>query len=157
MRRPLEPKTPQRLPTSVRLAEAIPVAVSSIAFQNGFLCRNRRCGLRRLTSPIPTLLLKLVPFVPLEELLEWRDSPEAEQLIELSDTLYDLLEDVQLDAKQRKFIWFDAEQLDLGQSVQRIQTQRPDFSHDQIEEFLIEWIENWLRPRKLLLGATRRA
>jgi hypothetical protein len=56
-----------------------------------------------------------------------------------------------------KFIWLGAEQLDLGQSVQRIQTQRPDFSHDQIEEFLIEWIENWLRPRKLLLGATRRA
>jgi desulfoferrodoxin (superoxide reductase-like protein) len=82
----------------------------------------------------------------LEELLEWRDSPEAEQLVELSDTLYDLLEDVQLDAKQRKFIWPDAEQLDLEQSVQRIRNQCPDFSHDQIEEFLIEWIEMGYDP-----------
>ena len=34
----------------------------------------------------------------LEELLALRDSPEDEQLIEVSDTLWDLLEDVQLDA-----------------------------------------------------------
>ena len=38
----------------------------------------------------------------LEELLALRDSPEDEQLIEVSDTLWDLLEDVQLDARQRK-------------------------------------------------------
>jgi hypothetical protein len=54
------------------------------------------------------------------ELLALRDSPEDEQLIEVSDTLWDLLEDVQLDARQRKFIWPDAERLDLEQSVQRI-------------------------------------
>src|SRR3984893_14804627 len=47
----------------------------------------------------------------LEELLALRDSPEDEQLIEVSDTLWDLLEDVQLDARQRKFIWPDAEDL----------------------------------------------
>ena len=37
----------------------------------------------------------------LEELLALRDLPEDEQLIEVSDTLLDLLEDVQLDARQR--------------------------------------------------------
>ena len=72
----------------------------------------------------------------LEELLALRDSPEDEQLIEVSDTLWDLLDDVQLDARQRKFIWPDAERLDLEKSVQRIQKQYSDFPRDQIEEFL---------------------
>jgi hypothetical protein len=63
----------------------------------------------------------------LEDLLEWRHSPEGEQFAELSDALCDLMEDVQLDAKQRKFIWPDGERLDLDQSVQHIQKQYPDF------------------------------
>ena len=82
----------------------------------------------------------------LEELLALRDSPEDEQLIEVSDTLWDLLEDVQLDARQRKFIWPDAERLDLEQSVQRILKQYSDFPRDQIEEFLIDWIDMGYAP-----------
>jgi hypothetical protein len=82
----------------------------------------------------------------LEGLLELRDSPEAEQIIEVSDTLWDLLEDVQLDAKKRKFIWPDAERLDLEQSVQRIQKWYSDFPRDQIEEFLIDWIDMGYAP-----------
>ena len=77
----------------------------------------------------------------LEDLLEWRDSPEGEQFAELSDALCDLLEDVQLDAKQRKFIWPDGERLDLEQSVQHIQKQYPEFCRDWIEEYLIDWID----------------
>jgi hypothetical protein len=49
----------------------------------------------------------------LDDLLEWRHSPETEQFAELADALCDLMEDVQLDAKQRKFIRPD-------QSVQHI-------------------------------------
>ena len=82
----------------------------------------------------------------LEELLALRDSPEDEQLIEVSDTLWDLLEDVQLDARQRKFIWPDAERLDLEKSVQRIQKQYSHFPRDQIEEFLIDWIDMGYAP-----------
>jgi hypothetical protein len=74
----------------------------------------------------------------LEGLLEWRDSPEGEQIIEVSDALWDLLDNVQLDAEQRKFIWPDAQRLDLEESVQYIQKQYPNFSYDQIEEFLID-------------------
>jgi hypothetical protein len=66
--------------------------------------------------------------------------------IEVSDTLWDLLEDMQLDARQRKFIWPDAERLDLEQSVQRIQKQYSDFPRDQIEEFLIDWIDMGYAP-----------
>ena len=82
----------------------------------------------------------------LEELLALRDSPEDEQLIEVSDTLWDLLEDVQLDARQRKFIWPDAERLDLEKSVQRIQKQYSHFPRDQIGEFLIDWIDMGYAP-----------
>jgi hypothetical protein len=77
----------------------------------------------------------------LEDLLEWRHSPEGEQFAELADALCDLMDDVQLDAKQRKFIWPDGQRLDLDQSVQHIQKQYPDFRRDWIEEYLIDWID----------------
>jgi hypothetical protein len=77
----------------------------------------------------------------LEDLLEWRHSPEGEQFAELADAVCNLMEDVQLDAKQRKFIWPDGQRLDLDQSVQHIQKQYPDFRRDWIEEYLIDWID----------------
>ena len=43
----------------------------------------------------------------LDDLLAWRHSPEGEQFAEFSDTLCDLMEDVQLDARKRQFIWPD--------------------------------------------------
>jgi hypothetical protein len=52
------------------------------------------------------------------------------------------MEDVQLDAKQRRFVWPDGKRLDLDQSVAHIQIQKqyPDFSRDWIEEYLIDWV-----------------
>src|SRR5271169_4520669 len=58
------------------------------------------------------------PFV--DGFLEWMGSREGRQCIEVRDVLWDLLEDVELDAKQRQLIWPDAEGLDLVQSIQRI-------------------------------------
>ena len=55
------------------------------------------------------------------------DSPEGQQCIELRDVLWNLLEDVLLDAKQRKLIWPDAERLDLEQSIQRVQKSTQTF------------------------------
>jgi hypothetical protein len=77
----------------------------------------------------------------LDDLLEWRHSPEGQQFAEFADALCDLMEDVQLDAKQRKFIWPDAQRLDLDQSVAHVQKQYPDFRQDWIEEYLIDWID----------------
>ena len=45
----------------------------------------------------------------------WMDSPEGERAQEVLDTLLDLMEDVQLDPKQRQFVSPDAEPLDLQQ------------------------------------------
>jgi hypothetical protein len=77
----------------------------------------------------------------LEDLLEWRDSPEGQQFAELADALCDLMEDVHLDTAQRRFIWPDGKRLDLDQSVARTHKQYPDFRRDWIEEYLIDWID----------------
>jgi hypothetical protein len=84
------------------------------------------------------------PFV--EEFSDWMDSPEGELWTEICDTLEDLLKDVQLDAKQRLFIWADSERLSLEQSVQRIHKKYRGFPRDKIEEFLIDWIEMIYAP-----------
>ena len=84
------------------------------------------------------------PFI--DEFSEWMDSPEGEQWTEISDTLEDLLKDVQLDAKQRKFVWPDAQRLDLEQSIERIHKQYPNFPREKIDEFLIDWIEMGYEP-----------
>ena len=85
------------------------------------------------------------PFI--EGLFEWMDSPEGQQSIAVRDVLWDLLEGVQVDAKQRQLIWPGAkrtarkERLDLDQSVQRIQKMCPEFPGGEIEEFLLDWID----------------
>ena len=56
----------------------------------------------------------------LDGLFEWIDSPEGQQSIQVRDVLWNLVEDVQLDAKKRKLIWPDAERLDLEQSIERV-------------------------------------
>ena len=90
------------------------------------------------------------PFV--DGFLEWMGSPEGQQCIEAHDVLWDLLEDVQVDAKQRQLIWPGAkraarkERLDLDQSVQRIQKLHPVFSRDEVEEFLLDWIDMGYDP-----------
>jgi hypothetical protein len=94
-------------------------------------------GKQRREQPQDTIFADN-PF--LDGLLDWMGSPEGQQCIALRDVLWDLMEHVQLDAKQRKLIWPDAEPLDLEQSIQRIQKEYPEFLRGHIEEFLLNWI-----------------
>ena len=71
----------------------------------------------------------------------WSDTPHGHLWCDMSVTLEDVLKDVGLDAKERKFVWPDAGRLDLDKSVRRINQQYPDFPEDKIEEFLIDWIQ----------------
>jgi len=66
--------------------------------------------------------------------------------MEISDVLSTLLENVKLDARQRKVIWPDAERLDLDHSIERIRKLHPDFPSEGIEEALINWIEMEYAP-----------
>ena len=65
----------------------------------------------------------------------------GEQFVEFADVLCELMEDVQLDATKRQFIWLDGERLDIVQSIARIHQRYPDMRRDWIEEYLIDWIE----------------
>jgi hypothetical protein len=82
----------------------------------------------------------------LDGLFEWMDSPEGQKSIEVRDVLWNLVEHAQLDAEQRKLIWPDEERLDLEQSIQRVQKKYPDFPRDEVEEFLLDWIDMGYDP-----------
>jgi len=101
-------------------------------------------GKQRREQPQDTIFADN-PF--LDGLLDWMGSPEGQQCIAVRDVLWDLMEHVQLDAKQRKLIWPDAEPLDLEQSIQRIQKEYPEFLRGQIEEFLLNWIDIGYDPQ----------
>jgi len=81
------------------------------------------------------------PFV--EGFLEWMDSPEGQRSIEVSDTLWPLMDAVQLDARRRELIWPDDQRLDLDKSIERILQQYPDFPPARVESFLISWLEHY--------------
>lgn len=81
------------------------------------------------------------PFV--EGFLEWMASPEGQLSIEVADTLWALMENVQLDARRRALIWPRAQRLSLDQSIERIQQHYPHFPRARIESFLISWLEHY--------------
>jgi hypothetical protein len=78
--------------------------------------------------------------------LEWMDSPDGQQYNAISGVLWNLMEGVHLDAQRRQLIWQDSKRLDLDQSVQHIQKLHPDFPRDDVEEFLINWIDMGYDP-----------
>jgi hypothetical protein len=89
-------------------------------------------------------LLEDNPF--LEALFERMHSPAAELYREVSETLWPLLQQLQVDAKHRKLIWPDGKQLDLDASVQQIQTAYPEFPREIIESRLLSWLDAEYAP-----------
>lgn len=85
------------------------------------------------------------PFI--EALFERMHSPEGELSSEVSETLWPLLQKLQVDAKQRKLIWPDGKRLDLDESVQNIQTDYPEFPRELIESRLISWLDMEYAPQ----------
>lgn len=86
---------------------------------------------------------------PLEEksfvegFVDWMGSPEGQSSIEVSTVLWELMEDVQLDARQRKIIWPKGKGLSIDQSVERIHKLYPDFPSERIASYLTSWIEQY--------------
>jgi len=81
------------------------------------------------------------PFV--DGLLDYMASPEGQRSLEVSDTLWPLMDTVQLDARRRELIWPDDQRLDLDQSIARILQRYPDFPPARVESFLISWLEHY--------------
>jgi hypothetical protein len=108
----------------------------------------RSCAISKLHTQLEAELLSVPDEWIREEMAfwSWPDTPEGELWFEMSDTLEALLKDVGLDARERKFLWPDAGQLDLEQSVRRINQQYPNFSEQAIKEFLIDWFQELYVP-----------
>ena len=84
------------------------------------------------------------PFI--EGLFEYMDSPEGQLADEVREVTWQLLENVDVDAADRKFIWEDGIRRSIDESVQRIQGQRPKYPVDLLESFLIAWLEGEFEP-----------
>jgi len=88
--------------------------------------------------------LECNPFV--DGLLDWMDSPDGELSLEVMDTVFALLEKVDVDAKARKLIWADGKRLSIDESVQRIHADYSKFPAERIEGRLISWLEMGYAP-----------
>jgi hypothetical protein len=82
----------------------------------------------------------------LEALAEHVNSPEGELQLEVDGVLWELLEDVYVDAGKRFLLWPDAERLTIEQSIARLAKQFPNYPFDLIEDSLIGWLEQGCEP-----------
>jgi hypothetical protein len=80
-----------------------------------------------------------------EDFLETESEYEQEyQAIVQSEVLWAMADSLGLDVRERRFVWPEGSRLTLQQSVEHVRGQRPDFSTQQVEGFLISFIENYL-------------
>ncbi len=84
------------------------------------------------------------PFI--DGLFEYMASPEGQLADEVRDVTWQLLEKMDVDAADRKFIWNDGRRLSLDESVQRLCAEYPEYPVDLIEGRLITWLEGVFAP-----------
>ena len=65
---------------------------------------------------------------------------------EVLDVVWMLLENADVDAKNRKIIWEDGKRLSITESMQRIHADYPDFPLEPIEDHLIGWLDIGFAP-----------
>jgi hypothetical protein len=95
-------------------------------------------------KPLEELLFQNNAFI--DALFEPMHSPEGNLYSEVRESLWPLLQTLQVDAKQRKLIWPDGKPLDLDESVHNIHTHYPEFPRALIESRLISWLEMEYAP-----------
>jgi hypothetical protein len=76
------------------------------------------------------------------DFLEWMVSPDGQAAGEVSGLVFSTLENARVDAKRRKIIWADGEQLSIEQSAERIHAEHPDRPRELIEISLRSWFEH---------------
>ena len=81
-----------------------------------------------------------------DDVLEYANSPEGLLYSEVSDTVSEVLERADVDAKVRQIIWEDGQRLSIAASAQRIQAEHPGYPVDLLEEHVIEWLEGEFAP-----------
>ena len=84
------------------------------------------------------------PFV--DDFVDWMGSHEGQLSIEVSDVVWMLLKEADVDAQHRKIIWQDGQRLSIAESVKRIHADYSDFALDVVEDHLIGWLEMGFAP-----------
>ena len=84
------------------------------------------------------------PFI--EGLMEHMSSPRGQLSDEVREVTWQILEEVDVDAADRKLIWDDGKRLSIDESVQRIHQEYPEYPVDLIEARVVSWLEMEFTP-----------
>lgn len=84
------------------------------------------------------------PFI--EGLMEYMSSPRGQLSDEVREVTWQILEEVDVDAADRRLIWDDGKRLSIDESVQRIHQEYPEYPVDLIEARVVSWLEMEFTP-----------
>ena len=82
----------------------------------------------------------------IEGLMEYMNSPRGQLSDEVREVTWQILEEVDVDAADRKLIWDDGKRLSIDESVQRIHQEYPEYPVDLIEARVVSWLEMEFTP-----------
>jgi hypothetical protein len=77
----------------------------------------------------------------IEGLMEHMSSPRGQLSDEVREVTWQILDEVDVDAADRKLIWDDGKRLSIDESVQRIHQEYPEYPVDLIEARVVSWLE----------------
>ena len=78
--------------------------------------------------------------------MEYMSSPRGQLSDEVREVTWQILEEVDVDAADRKLIWDDGKRLSIDESVQRIHQEYPEYPVDLIEARVVSWLEMEFTP-----------
>jgi len=78
--------------------------------------------------------------------MEYMSSPRGQLSDEVREVTWQILEEVDVDAADRKLIWDDGKRLSIDESVQRIHREYPEYPVDLIEDRVVSWLEMEFTP-----------
>ena len=78
--------------------------------------------------------------------MEYMSSPRGQLSDEVREVTWQILEEVDVDAADRKLIWDDGKRLSIDESVQRIHREYPEYPVDLIEARVVSWLEMEFTP-----------
>ncbi|MHB1544476.1 MAG: hypothetical protein ACYCS1_08040 [Gammaproteobacteria bacterium] len=82
-----------------------------------------------------------------EDFAAWLDSPEGQLSRDVSDTVSELLERADLDARNRTILWEDGRACDIEGCIEHIHGLFPDFPPRLIETHVLAWLECGFVPK----------
>ena len=76
------------------------------------------------------------------EFQQWLSSEEGQEPVKASDAIRGLLQDVELDVGQRRFLWPDGQSRSFDESVAHLGHSVPQVGNEELANLLIDWMED---------------